>query len=57
MYKLVEEFKTQDNTYHEIIVYRYNYSWDNVVKYERIHDRIVKKVYGFSNIEKLTEVY
>ena len=54
MYKLISDWKEGD--YREIIQYRYNINWDNVVKYERLNDRVIKRVFELKPNERLTEV-
>lgn len=60
VYKLISEWSNGEES--QIKVYRYNYSWDNVVEYNRYIDLltaevIIKKtVYGLKRIDKLTQI-
>lgn len=35
VYKIINEWKSEDGTQHELKVYRYNYSWDCLTTYVR----------------------
>lgn len=35
VYKIISEWKSNDRNAHELLVYRYNYSWNCLVSYNR----------------------
>ena len=50
VYKIISEWRNKDGSAHELIVYRYNYSWDCKTVYSLEGDLLTIKFYAQGKI-------